>query len=184
MARRPRGTGWGVQAWLSCNLEINRTGNWSKSGPTVTLTSAVAHGLQPGFGVHVVFAGTGAPTSDFYTVVSTPNSTTFTITVSSGTGTNGTFSNHLTVWDSFNISKVYRLATGTIQVFFETPFANQYYSVASTPVARAPGGEPSQHTMVVLTDVPTAGSAILRNVTSSNFTADLAYMSAQFCGRQ
>lgn len=184
MAKRPRGSGWGIQAWLSFNLEVSRSGNWSKSGSVVTLTMASAHNLQPGFGVHLLFAGTGAPNNDYYTVVSTPSSTSFTVSVTTGTGSSGTFSNHLTVMDSFNIAKALRLAVGTTQIVFETPFANAYYSVSSTPVARAPGLDPSQHTMMVLVDVPTVSGVTVRNVTSSNFAADLAFTSVQFCGRQ
>ena len=185
MARRPRGSGWGVQAWLSFSTSVERTGNWNKTGTTVVLTTPVAHNLSQGFGVHVLFSGVGAPTNGYFIVTSVLSPTQFSITTATGTnGASGTFSNRLVVMDGFNISSALRISTGTVQVSFERPFANPYYSVCSTPVARIPGAVTSSHTMMILTDVPTPTSVTLRNVTSANAEVDLAYTSVQFCGRQ
>lgn len=184
MTQRPVGSGWGVQAWLSYDMSTTRSGNWTKSGATVTITAASPHGLQTGYGIYLTFAGVDAPPSDYYIVTGTPTASSFTVTASSGAGVSGTFTSKLIVQDSFNISKVIRVGTGVVRVLFLKPFANAFYSVATTAISRNPGVTPSNHSIVVLREAPLTTEATLVSTTSSNSEVDLSYVSAQFCGRQ
>ena len=60
-------------------------GTYTRSGSTVTVTTAEAHGLANGSDVILDFTS-GAATDGFYTITATPSSTTFTVTDSaSGT---------------------------------------------------------------------------------------------------
>lgn len=177
MARRPRGTGWASQAWAVIDSLTIRTGGYSVSGLTATLTTASAHTLAADMYLYLAFAGVSAPPGGFYKVVTAPTPTTITIAIISGSGT-GTFSSQLLVKDSFNVSSVQRTGTGAISFQFEKAFATANFGIGGSFFRASTAGFYSYDAL------PTNSTATVKMIAYTGAAVDSDHAGIHFFGRQ
>lgn len=124
-----------ARAWVffSGSVTNDLSGNWARSGTTVTVTMN-EHGVKVGHKLYLNFNATVA--DGIYEVTSVVDSDNFTVTsATSGTASGTVISLRQTVRNSGNVSYVSRQGTGDYLINFIEAMPSEYYGFAFTAAA-------------------------------------------------
>jgi hypothetical protein len=158
-------------AYFSGSVDADKSGSWTRSGTTVTVTM-LAHGFVTGNKGYLNFNATVA--DGVYTITRVNDDTFTVVSATSGTASGTVISQRQTIYRDGNVSVISRQATGDYIINFSVPMPSQYYGFTFV--------SSSSQVRIDTANLPTTGGFNIQCTDSSGTATDGAYISAIVVG--